>query len=325
MGSHHGSPVVSGTSDPRTSCAFTPLKYININSLWTTRPRLWTQTYTHTPLAKTDSACELHRPSTMVVGTRNFRTFCWINMLTPEPKVSMSFYSTLLGWTFEDMPDYGHVILVDGKQVGGLFDLNAPSTPEGTKPVLAAMAKVENADQFADKVVALGGKVKPAFDVGEQGRMLVCYDPVGAEFDAWEPKSMHGTEVDSLLHGAPTWFETITTDGESISKFYTSLFGWETTCSPGPPPYTTFTLNKNPVAGLFQVTPEMGTHKPSWATYMSVDDVDETARTAEKLGATLCIPPRDIPEIGRFCGIISPQGVFFYAITFLADLSNKTE
>jgi uncharacterized protein len=261
----------------------------------------------------------------MVVGTRDYGSFCWINMITPEPKASMTFYSNLLGWTFEDMPDSGHVILVDGKQVGGLFDLNSPSTPDGTKPVLGVMAKVENADAFADKVVALGGKVRPPFDVGEQGRMLVCYDPVGAEFDAWEPKLMHGTEVDSRVHGAPTWFETITSDRESITKFYTTLFGWGTTLTPGPPPYTTFTLDKNPVAGLFEATPEMGKHEPTWCTYMSVKDVDKTASTAEQLGATLCVPPRDIPEIGRFCGIISPQGIFFYVITFLDNDTSKTE
>jgi hypothetical protein len=28
------------------------------------------------------------------------------------------------------------------------------------------------------------------------------------------------------------------------------------------------------------------------------------------------VPPRDIPDVGRFCGLASPQGVTFYAITY---------
>ena len=40
----------------------------------------------------------------------------------------------------------------------------------------------------------------------------VPLDPNGAEFDVWEPRKHLGTDVDSRLHGAPSWFETMTTD-----------------------------------------------------------------------------------------------------------------
>jgi predicted enzyme related to lactoylglutathione lyase len=48
-----------------------------------------------------------------------------------------------------------------------------------------------------------------------------------------------------------------------------------------------------------------------------VDDADEAARKATGLGGKLFVPPMDIPGIGRFCGIESPQGVKFYAIWYL--------
>ena len=41
-----------------------------------------------------------------------------------------------------------------------------------------------------------------------------------------------------------------------------------------------------------------------------------TAREAVALGATLCVPVMDIPDVGRFCGITSPQGVTFYVIKY---------
>jgi hypothetical protein len=42
--------------------------------------------------------------------------------------------------------------------------------------------------------------------------MAVCHDPTGAAFDVWQAKQAQPTDVDSALHGAPSWFETIATD-----------------------------------------------------------------------------------------------------------------
>ena len=67
---------------------------------------------------------------------------------------------------------------------------------------------------------------------------------------------------------------------------------------------------------MMQITPEMGTMRPHWGTYFTVTDADETAREAVELGAKLCMPVQDIPGVGRFCGITSPQGVTFYVIEY---------
>ena len=40
------------------------------------------------------------------------------------------------------------------------------------------------------------------------------------------------------------------------------------------------------------------------------------AREAVTLGGSVCVPLRDIPGVGRFCGLTSPQGVTFYAIEY---------
>ena len=56
---------------------------------------------------------------------------------------------------------------------------------------------------------------------------------------------------------------------------------------------------------------------PHWGTYFTVKDTDETARVAQELGGELFVPPMDIPGIGRFSGILSPQGVRFFAIQYL--------
>lgn len=47
---------------------------------------------------------------------------------------------------------------------------------------------------------------------------------------------------------------------------------------------------------------------PHWMAYVAVDDVDATAKKAEKLGASLIVEPQDIPNVGRFAILQDPQG-----------------
>src|SRR6476660_8321176 len=113
----------------------------------------------------------------MNIRTRDPGEFCWVNMLTPKPAEACAFFGELLGWTFAEMPGMGYTILVSGSPIGGLFDVNGPGTPEGTQPMIGVMVKVQSADETSAKVAALGGTGKPAFDIMEQGRMAVCFDP----------------------------------------------------------------------------------------------------------------------------------------------------
>ena len=67
------------------------------------------------------------------------------------------------------------------------------------------------------------------------------------------------------------------------------------------------------VAGALQIEPTM--MKPQWNVYFTVDDVDETASLAKKLGGKVFFDLLDIPNVGRMCGISSPQGVPFYTMS----------
>lgn len=251
----------------------------------------------------------------MATGTRKAGDFCWINMLTPRPAEAMGFFGRVLGWTYFEMPGLGHDLRVGGRDVGGLFDLEGPNTPPGLTPMIGVMVKVDGADAACGRVAALGGTTKPAFDVAEQGRMAVCFDPNGAEFDVWEPKRMPGTDADSRLHGAPSWFENVTTDVGRATEFYSGLFGWTSEVMPMPgSTYTVFRNGGADVAGMMPITPGMTNPRPHWTTYFTVDDADEAAREAVGLGAEIHMALHDIPGIGRFCGITSPQGVAFNVI-----------
>ena len=55
---------------------------------------------------------------------------------------------------------------------------------------------------------------------------------------------------------------------------------------------------KSPMPGV----PQM------WTPYVHVASVDQTADKAKQLGATLQVPPMDIPTIGRFAIFTDPFG-----------------
>jgi predicted enzyme related to lactoylglutathione lyase len=58
--------------------------------------------------------------------------------------------------------------------------------------------------------------------------------------------------------------------------------------------------------------------RPNWLVYFAVDDADAAAKKAVALGGKICLSLRDLPAVGRFCGIVSPQGVMFYVIRYVA-------
>jgi len=248
---------------------------------------------------------------------RNPGDFCWLNMLSPNPEKAREFFGAVLGWQFSEIPGVGHHIIVGGRKIGGLFNTVSPRTPNGMKAVLGVMIRVESADATSEQVRSLGGKADQPFDIGTAGRMAVCHDPNGGKFDVLEPKGLKGTDVDRALPGAPCWFETITSDTARAGKFYESLFGWKPSVSMATgSPYTEYSLGDAPVAGMMQLTPEMAKNgmTPEWTVYFTVNDADEAARVAAAAGGKICVPPTDIPGTGRFCGIISPEGITFYAI-----------
>jgi predicted enzyme related to lactoylglutathione lyase len=174
------------------------------------------------------------------------------------------------------------------------------------------MVKVDSADAVAARVTALGGRALPAFDILQNGRMAVCFDAAGAEFDAWEPRLQPGTDVDSSLHGAPSWFELMTTDVARAARFYGELFGWKARAVPGSG-YSVLALGGNDIAGMQAITGRMGKMPSHWATYFTVTDADATARLAVELGAQIDMQPHAASGV-RFCGLTSPQGVHFRVV-----------
>ncbi len=114
-------------------------------------------------------------------------------------------------------------------------------------------------------------------------------------------------------NGAFCWNELATKDLGAARKFYTELLGWqlEESAAAGMC-YNEIVVGEEHIGGIYQMTEEYG--DAPWMAYVAVDDVDGKAKRAEELGGRVCVPPTDIPNVGRFSVITDPTGATFSII-----------
>jgi predicted enzyme related to lactoylglutathione lyase len=119
--------------------------------------------------------------------------------------------------------------------------------------------------------------------------------------------------------GAFSWCELMTTDPAAAKKFYTELFGWELQEMSMPHmQYTVVKAGGAPIGGIMSMPPNLPPGvPPNWGAYVTVPDIDATAKKALALGGSILMPPTDIPNVGRFAVIRDAQGAVLSAITYL--------
>ncbi len=129
-------------------------------------------------------------------------------------------------------------------------------------------------------------------------------------------------EQASEMAGSPTptqgsfvWTEIASNEAEKCRDFYNAVFGWkfqESNATQTGMEYIEFSAgDANPVGGMYQIDPAWfggNPPPPHFMTYVAVDDVDENAKLATELGATIIRRPMDIPNVGRMCIISDPTG-----------------
>ena len=119
-------------------------------------------------------------------------------------------------------------------------------------------------------------------------------------------------------YGDFSWCELLTRDVESSKEFYKQVLGWEMEEMPMEGgAYTVIKAGEQAVAGIMAMPPQVPQEVPShWGSYVTVDDVDAIAKKAEDAGATIVVPPSDVPNVGRFCTFQDPQGAVLSVIAY---------
>ncbi|MFZ0664331.1 MAG: VOC family protein [Acidimicrobiales bacterium] len=231
----------------------------------------------------------------------------WVDIGTTDLAAGMAFYSELFGWTGQDMgEDAGHYTIVskNGKQVAAISPAQDAGPPRWTVYV-----NVDDADAVTKIVEAAGGTViVPPMDVMSAGRMAIFQDTTGAFIAVWQAGDHLGADLVNE-QGSLVWEELSTSDLEKSKAFYTAVFGWGWG---GSDEYAEAQVNGRTVAGVMPRPEGMPAEVPDhWLVYFGSDDVDEDAKRAGGLGATVVVDPMDIPNTGRFAVLVDPQGAMF--------------
>jgi uncharacterized protein len=246
-------------------------------------------------------------------------TFCWVELGTTDGEAAKKFYTQLFDWDFTDNPvgpsGVYTILKQNGKDVGALYQMPTEMTSNGVPPHWMSYISVANADESAAKAKSLGATLmKEPFDVYTMGRMAVIQDPTGAMFALWQP----GTHPGSGIVNTPNslcWNELATRDTAKAGDFYSGVFGWAKNVQQmGPMTYTSFMNGDRPAGGMYEPGPEMGEMPPNWMVYFAVADADATLARATELGAQSCVPPMDVPGVGRMAVMTDPQGAAFAVI-----------
>ncbi|MEQ9317611.1 MAG: VOC family protein [Polyangiaceae bacterium] len=119
-------------------------------------------------------------------------------------------------------------------------------------------------------------------------------------------------------YGRFTWFELVTTKTDDAKRFYTETLGWKTADGPiEGMDYTLFNVGDGSVGGMMPPPdPKLPSH---WLSYVSVKDVDATAKKVVVAGGTILADAFEVPGIGRMQPVADPKGGAFCLFAAAGD------
>ena len=114
--------------------------------------------------------------------------------------------------------------------------------------------------------------------------------------------------------GTPSWADLGSPDLDSSIAFYSGLFGWQVDKGPEEAGgYSMAMLNGKAVAGLGPLMAEG--QPPSWSTYVSVADVEDTAQKVRDNGGQVFMEPMKVEigdtHFGSMAVLADPTGAVF--------------
>ena len=123
-------------------------------------------------------------------------------------------------------------------------------------------------------------------------------------------------EEHALLEGSTfCWHELYVPNVDSAIDFYTQAldFGTQKMSMGSEGEYTMLTKQGKGVCGIMTTTDGPAQGAPThWAAYLAVDDVDARLEKCQSMGATVVVPPMDVPTVGRMSLIADPQGAHIW-------------
>jgi predicted enzyme related to lactoylglutathione lyase len=109
--------------------------------------------------------------------------FHWNELLTTDTEAAKKFYSTTMGWVYDEMKMPGggkyYVAIKGNDPVAGLMEMPT-ELPAGTPSHWMSYVEVDDIDEAVAKAKSAGGTVlQEAFEVADVGTIVVVKDPTG--------------------------------------------------------------------------------------------------------------------------------------------------
>ena len=243
---------------------------------------------------------------------------CWVELASVDVAVSKHFYHALFSWDIVDMPipqgTYS-MFNLEGDDLGAMYQLPDEMMTAGDTSHWLIYFAVENLENSLVDVTGAGGTiVLGPHDVGEAGRMAVIKDLEGAKFALWQAKNHIGARR-AAEAGTLCWVELACRKTEEAKPFYSHILGWG--CRKADMDnieYTEWQVGTQDIGGMMKMTAEWGDIPAHWMSYFTVDDCDATAAKVTELAGSVCVPPTDIANVGRFAVVNDPAGAVFSII-----------
>lgn len=248
---------------------------------------------------------------------------CWFELTSTDTAASVAFHRDLFGWQTVDM-DLGPMGVYSflRNANGTVGALCSPPPGHQGPSAWGVYFGIADADGGTSHARQLGAEVLAGpFDVAEHGRMSTLRDPAGAVFSLWQSRNPDAGDFRMFEDHAVGWVELASRDATAARDFYSALLGWECSAStvPGAGEYTEYGVGGTRYGGILPMSAEWGEMPSHWSIYVLVPDVDACVARATALGGRACVPPFDVPGVGRLARIDDPTGAGLYVIRLAAS------
>lgn len=244
---------------------------------------------------------------------------CWFELSSSDSAASLAFHQALFGWSSEshDMGEMGSYTFVRNSTgtVGAICGLPPGTTAPSNWGVYFAVSSVDASVQQAQ---ALGARLLfDPFDVPGHGRGAVLTDPTGAVFSLWQSAQADAGDFTMFENHSVGWVELASRDATAAQIFYSTLLGWSCNDSmplPGGGHYSEYSVADQRYGGIMPMDQHWGDIPSHWSIYIPVADIASCLERVAELGGKVCVPPFDVPGVGRIARIDDPAGAGAYVI-----------
>lgn len=234
----------------------------------------------------------------------------WVDLQAVDQPAACAFYRALFGWELSaastETGGYS-VAALRGVPVAAIGPL-----PKGVeRPTWTVYFTVTDVAASAAAAAAAGGAVLlPPGELVPGVLLTLVADPAGAVLGLWQKERDSPWLRDEP--GAADWFELITPDTASAYSFYEAVLGVGVSeMRVGEVPYGLLDVGETSVAGVMAAEPGSPAH---WRLYVNVADLDAAVARVTELGGAVVSAPLAAAGVGRWAGVLDPQGAAFFLL-----------